>query len=153
MRVRVDQGADAVYLQLTDRPIQDSQEVAKGIVLDYDAEGRIAGIEVLDASKLTDDPAALSQFSFELPPGIAPHSADVDSTTLGTAEYDENTLQLDITFANGKTYRYFGVPQMLYAELIAAKSKGAFFNEKLRGAFPYKKLEAREGARLKGSAA
>jgi uncharacterized protein YuzE len=67
MRVRVDQGADAVYLNLTDRPIKDSEEVADGIVVDYDAEGRIVGIEILDASKRTGDSAALKQFSFELP--------------------------------------------------------------------------------------
>ena len=40
MRVRVDHGADAVYLNLTDRPIKDSEEVADGIVVDYDFEGR-----------------------------------------------------------------------------------------------------------------
>jgi uncharacterized protein YuzE len=67
MRVRVDHAADAVYLNLTDRPIKDSEEVADGIVVDYDNEGRIVGIEILDASKRTDDPAALKRFSFELP--------------------------------------------------------------------------------------
>ena len=67
MRIRVDSGADAVYLNLTDRPIKDSEEVADGIVVDYDAEGRIVGVEILDASKRTDDPTALKQFSFELP--------------------------------------------------------------------------------------
>jgi uncharacterized protein YuzE len=67
MRVRVDHGADAVYLSLTDRPIKESEEVADGIVVDYDAEGRIVGVEILDASKRTDDPAVLKQFSFELP--------------------------------------------------------------------------------------
>jgi uncharacterized protein YuzE len=67
MRVRVDHGADAVYVNLTDRPIKDSAEVADGIVVDYDAEGRIVGVEILDASKRTDDPTALKQFSFELP--------------------------------------------------------------------------------------
>jgi YD repeat-containing protein len=66
MRVRVDSGADAVYLNLTDRPIQESEEVADGIVVDYDAEGRIVGIEIL-ASKRTEDPSALKQFSFEMP--------------------------------------------------------------------------------------
>jgi uncharacterized protein YuzE len=65
MRVRVDHAADAVYLNLTDRPIKDSAEVADGIVVDYDDEGRIVGIEILDASRRTDDPAALKQFSFE----------------------------------------------------------------------------------------
>lgn len=67
MRMRVDHGADAVYLNLTDRPIKDSEEVADGIVVDYDAEGRIVGVEILDASKRTDDPEVLKQFSFELP--------------------------------------------------------------------------------------
>jgi uncharacterized protein YuzE len=67
MRVRVDSAADAVYLNLTDRPIRDSAEVADGIVVDYDDQGRIVGIEIPDASKRTDDPEALKQFSFELP--------------------------------------------------------------------------------------
>ena len=67
MRVRVDHAADAVYLNLTDRPIKDSAEVADGIVVDFDNEGRIVGVEILDASKRTDDPDALKQFSFELP--------------------------------------------------------------------------------------
>jgi uncharacterized protein YuzE len=65
--VRVDHGADAVYLNLTDRPIEGSEEVADGIVVDYDAEGRIVGVEILDASKRSGDAAALQQFSFEIP--------------------------------------------------------------------------------------
>jgi len=67
MRMRVDHGADAVYLNLTDRPIKDSAEVADGIVVDYDAEGRIVGVEILDASKRTDDPDVLKQFNIDLP--------------------------------------------------------------------------------------
>ena len=67
MRVRVDHAADAVYLNLTDRPIKDSEEIADGIVVDYDHEGRLVGIEILDASKRTNDPEVLKQFSFELP--------------------------------------------------------------------------------------
>jgi uncharacterized protein YuzE len=66
MRVRIDQGADAVYLNLTDRPIEGSKEVADGIVVDYDAQGRIVAVEILDASKRTDDPEVLKQFSFDL---------------------------------------------------------------------------------------
>ena len=67
MRVRVDRGADAVYLNLTDAAILDSQEVADGIVVDYDAEGRIVGVEILDASRRTGNPDALKEMSFELP--------------------------------------------------------------------------------------
>ena len=43
MRVRVDQGADAIYVNLTDRPIKESEEVADGIIVDYDDAGRIVG--------------------------------------------------------------------------------------------------------------
>jgi uncharacterized protein YuzE len=67
MRVRVDREADAVYVHLTDRAIRDSAEVADGIVLDYDDEGRIVGVEVLDASKRTEDPTTLTQFNLDLP--------------------------------------------------------------------------------------
>jgi len=67
MRTRVDHAADAVYLNLTDRPIKDSKEVADGIVVDCDSEGRIVGIEILDVSERTDDPEVLKQFSFDLP--------------------------------------------------------------------------------------
>ena len=66
MRVRADHGADAVYPNLTDRPVEASEEVADGMV-DYDAQGRIVGLEILDASKRTEDSAALQQFSFEIP--------------------------------------------------------------------------------------
>jgi uncharacterized protein YuzE len=68
MRVRVDHKADALCLKLTDHDIVDSEEVADGIVVDYDAEGRIVGLEILDASRRTGDPSVLKQFSFDLPP-------------------------------------------------------------------------------------
>ena len=61
--IRYDEHAE---FQLARRGI-DSEQVADGIVVDYDAEGRIVGIEILEASKRTDDPAALKQFTFELP--------------------------------------------------------------------------------------
>jgi uncharacterized protein YuzE len=65
MRMRVDHAADALDLNLTDRPIKDGAEVADGIVVDYDDRGRIIGIEILDASKRKEDLSALKQFSFE----------------------------------------------------------------------------------------
>jgi uncharacterized protein YuzE len=67
MRVRVDHGADAVYLNLTDRPIKESEEVADGIIVDYDDQGRIVGVEILNAAKRTNDPGVLKQFSIEMP--------------------------------------------------------------------------------------
>ncbi|WP_172437692.1 DUF2283 domain-containing protein [Acidithiobacillus marinus] len=51
MLVRVDREADAVYLELTSVPIQESEEVADGIILDYDKDGNTVGVEILGASK------------------------------------------------------------------------------------------------------
>lgn len=51
MKVKYDREADVLYIQLSDAPIIDSDEERKGIVLDYDDEGRIVGIEILNASK------------------------------------------------------------------------------------------------------
>ncbi len=67
MRVRVDRAADAVYVYLTDRPIKESEEVADGIVVDYDEAGRIVGVEILDASRRTEDPEVLKHYSFDVP--------------------------------------------------------------------------------------
>jgi uncharacterized protein YuzE len=40
---------NAAYIRLSQQKIIDSAEVAPGVVFDYDAEGRIVGIELLDA--------------------------------------------------------------------------------------------------------
>jgi len=63
--LRVDHAADVVWLNLTDRPIKGITEVADRIVVDCDEEGRIVGIEILDASRRTAGPMALKQFSFK----------------------------------------------------------------------------------------
>ena len=44
-----DPEANAAYIRFSCEPIQESEEVSEGIVLDYDNEGHIVGMEVLDA--------------------------------------------------------------------------------------------------------
>ena len=66
MRVRVDQQADAIYLDLTGEKIESSEEVADGIILDYDKAGHMVGIEILDASKKTGGVNALRQVSLDI---------------------------------------------------------------------------------------
>lgn len=67
MRVRIDQQVDAVYLDLTDREIESSEEVADGVILDYDKEGRLVGIEILDASTKAGDAEALLKLTLDVP--------------------------------------------------------------------------------------
>jgi len=40
---------DALYVSLSDRPTVESEEVSPGVILDYDADNRLVGIEVLNA--------------------------------------------------------------------------------------------------------
>lgn len=47
--VHYDPEANAAYIRLSPQPVEESEEVSKGIVIDFDAEGRIVGLEVLDA--------------------------------------------------------------------------------------------------------
>ena len=51
MTLKVDQQADALYLSLTDAPASRSEEVSPGIIVDYDDQDRIVGVEMLYLSK------------------------------------------------------------------------------------------------------
>ena len=45
---------DMLYIQLADHISTEAQEIAPGVVVDFDAESRIVGIEIEDASKTID---------------------------------------------------------------------------------------------------
>ena len=51
MRLKVDQQADALYLSLTDAPASRSEEVSPGVIVDYDDQDRVVGVEMLYLSK------------------------------------------------------------------------------------------------------
>jgi uncharacterized protein YuzE len=51
MKTTYDREIDALYVRFADTPVIESEEVAAGVVLDFDADGRIVAIELLDASK------------------------------------------------------------------------------------------------------
>ena len=56
MKVKYDKEQDALYLSFSDEPIVESEEDKKGIILDYSNEGKIVGIEILNASKHMPNP-------------------------------------------------------------------------------------------------
>lgn len=47
MKLHFDEKADALYLGLGDASIVESEEVQPGIVLDFDENGKVVGIEIL----------------------------------------------------------------------------------------------------------
>lgn len=67
MKLKVDEQADALYLSLGEAPAAQSDEVAPGIIVDYDEQGRAVGIEFLHLSKRA-APIDLRQLLFESVP-------------------------------------------------------------------------------------
>jgi uncharacterized protein YuzE len=64
MKLTVDPEADALYLRLNDAPIVDSEQVASGVVLDYDAQDNVVGVEMLHLSK-RGSPVEVEKLVFE----------------------------------------------------------------------------------------
>jgi len=56
----------------------------------------------------------------------------VSSSAMSRVEYDEMTRQLDIWFTDSGRYSYYGVPLWIYEGLLAAPSKGTYFNTHIR---------------------
>ena len=51
MRITYDHEVDALYIRFKETTVT-TKHLAEGIAADYDAEGRLAGIEILDAMLL-----------------------------------------------------------------------------------------------------
>ena len=69
MKIKVDHEADALYLTLAEAEAVESQEVAPGVVVDYDEAEQVVGIEILYLSRRT-------PVSDQAPRNILPAQAD-----------------------------------------------------------------------------
>ena len=54
MELQYDAPSDMLYIGLHSRASVESEEIAPGIVLDYDEDNGVVGIEITDGSKLAD---------------------------------------------------------------------------------------------------
>ncbi len=54
MKLNYYRETDSLYIDLSSKPSVDSKEVSEGIVLDYDAEGNLVGIDIDNASRKID---------------------------------------------------------------------------------------------------
>lgn len=66
---------------------------------------------------------------------------DLQSTSLNAATYQDQSAFLELEFRGGVRYRYRGVPEKVYQELLSAESKGRYFNQHIRNRFPYAKID------------
>ena len=64
MKLKYDSQVDAAYIKLGETEVADSEEVRPGIVVDYDAQDRVVGIEILHVRKERPD-IALGQLELE----------------------------------------------------------------------------------------
>lgn len=67
MRLSYYPDTDSLYIDLTSKPSATSQEISEGVVLDYDADGNLVGIDIDNASKkLNLKEVSLSKLPVEL---------------------------------------------------------------------------------------
>lgn len=63
MRLKVDKENDALYFRLDESSIVESEEVQPGVVLDFNADGKVVGIEILNLSiRMTPDQLKILQY-------------------------------------------------------------------------------------------
>jgi uncharacterized protein YuzE len=60
MKVIYDRETDTLTLILNEDRIVESDELREGIILDYNGQGKIVSVEILDASENIKDPTAIS---------------------------------------------------------------------------------------------
>ena len=67
------------------------------------------------------------------------HAKVLDSSVLSAMTYSLDAT-LELVFRSGRIYRYFAVPPPVVEGLIAATSKGVYFNRHIRNCFRYQRL-------------
>jgi len=65
----------------------------------------------------------------------------VQSSNLASVGYEPETSTLEVQFLNGGIYQYYGIPCDIFEGLMAAGSKGSFFQQNIRNAgYPCSKV-------------
>lgn len=54
MKLNYYKDTDSLYIDLSSKPSTESREISEGIVLDYDADGNLVGIDIDNASRKVD---------------------------------------------------------------------------------------------------
>lgn len=65
----------------------------------------------------------------------------VESSNIQDAGYDADSGVLEVTFKNGRRYRYVGVSSTLYENFMNAPSKGSFFAREIRPNFQGERVD------------
>jgi len=60
MTITYDQNVDALYIRFKEVTVT-TKHLGEGIAADFDADGRLAGVEILDAVKRLGDPSVFKR--------------------------------------------------------------------------------------------
>ncbi|MDI6451441.1 KTSC domain-containing protein [Anaerobaca lacustris] len=64
----------------------------------------------------------------------------VTSSNVVSIGYDPSTLTLEVEFKGNSVYQYFDVPEVVYQELMRARSIGQFMHANIRNNYRYAKV-------------
>jgi len=59
MKIKYDKETDILRITFTESSIEESDEEKPGMILDYDKDGNIVGVEILEASSKMEDPSKI----------------------------------------------------------------------------------------------
>ena len=59
MRITYHQDVDILRIVLNGSDIEESDENRTGVIIDYDGQGNVVGMEILDASQCIENPRAI----------------------------------------------------------------------------------------------
>ena len=66
---------------------------------------------------------------------MATFNAQLQSSWLASAEYDDETEELTVSTVLGRDYTHRGVPLSMFEALRDARSAGAFYNANIKGVY------------------
>lgn len=73
----------------------------------------------------------------------------VESSNIASIGHSFPRRMLEVEFKNGSIYRYKGVNNRTFKDMLASSSKGKFLNAAIKGIYPYKKYRDSDGTKIK----
>jgi KTSC domain len=64
----------------------------------------------------------------------------VESSVIGEVGYNVSCRTLEVLFRSGAIYLYYFVPQGVHEALMAADSKGTYFNKLIKGVYEHYRI-------------
>lgn len=66
---------------------------------------------------------------------MARRAQSLNSSALASAEYDDETQVLEVTFTSGGSYSFSGVPAEIYEGLVGDSSPGRYYHRNIKGIY------------------